>query len=225
MLKISEVEQLFKDIFAEAKVLSVESIYETEDNFDKLVISIHEITMDDIGVIHTKFIFKVNKERSELTEDSFIYLYDINCAYHKVNYSGLEQLKQKITDIFESGNFGEDITSLSDFMEAPAMFLNHYLMRAKVTGYSIFNVKYTPKFKHAPCSETTFDFKISVNNSYNIDLTIRKITVDEGKSRYYKLQFKFLDHIENIEIDSLKNIHFKIGTGIADVLDKYLINK
>ncbi len=219
MLKISEVEQVFKDIFSEAKVLSVESVFETEEEFDKLVISVHEITMDDIGIIHTKFVFKSNKERTELIENSFIYLFDINCVYHKVNFRDLEQLKLKIRDIFESTSFGDDIIALSDFMEAPAMFLNYYMMKADVTGYSIFNVKYSPKFKLAPCSETTFDFEISVNNTYIINLCIKKMTTDKVS---YKLQFRFLDHSENIEVDSLKNIHMKIGSGIAEILDKYL---
>jgi hypothetical protein len=221
MLKISEVDQLFKSIFEEAKVLSVESVFETEAEFDKLVISIHEITMDDIGIIHTKFIFMVNKERTELVEDSFIYLFDINCVYHKVSIGDLEELRTKIKDIFESVSFGDDITALSDFLEAPAMFLNYYMMKADVTGYSVFNVKYTPKFKLAPCSETTFDFEISVNNSYNIHLSIKKVSTQDSPSMY-KLQFRFLDHSENIELDSLKNIHMKIGSGIAEILDKYL---
>lgn len=219
MLRISEIEQMFKNIFSEAKVLSVESVFESEDTFDKLVISVHEITMDDIGIIHTKFIFKCNKERTELIENSFTYLFDINCVYHKVNFRDLEQLQSKVKDIFESTAFGDDIIALSDFLEAPAMFLNYYMMKSNVTDYSVFNVKYTPKFKLAPCSETTFDFEISVNNTYSINLCIKKMSVDP---LVYKLQFRFLDHSEITEVDSLKNIHMKIGSGIAKMLDKYL---
>ncbi len=221
-IKISEVEDVFKKIFEEAKVLSVDSLYEnTEEDFSKLVISMHEVTTDDVGVIHTKFIFKVNKEKTHIVENSFIYLFDINCIYHKVNFQDLSTLENKVQDIFDTANFGEDLIILSDFLEAPAMFLNYYLMRSDIKGYSIFNVKYSPKFKHAPCGDTTFDFKISVNNSYNIDLSIKKIDQEDSNSSY-QLHFKFLDNTETTEMDTMKNIHFRIGSGIAEILEKYL---
>ena len=224
MIKISEVEALFKKILEDAKVQSVDSLYEIPEgtDFHKLVISLHEITTDDVGVIHTKFIFKVNPERTKLVDNSFIYLYDINCNYHKINFKDLSQLENKIKDIFESNDFGEDLIILSDLLEAPAMFINYYLMRADITGYSIFDVKYDPKFKHAPCNEITFDFKISVNNSYVIELSIKKIDGADDEAPSYKFTSKFLDHIDTIEVDTLKNIHYRIGTGIAEVLDKYL---
>jgi len=223
-IKISEIESLFKKILEEAKVQSVDSLYEIPEgtDFHKLVISLHEITTDDVGIIHTKFIFKVDTERRHLVENSFIYLYDLNCNYHKINFKDLSQLENKIKDIFESADFGEDLTILSDFLEAPAMFLNYYMMRADITGYSIFDVKYAPKFKHAPCDEMTYDFKISVNNSYNIDISVKKVDNAEDEAPTYKITFKFLDNIETVESDTLKNIHFRIGSGIAEILDKYL---
>jgi hypothetical protein len=222
-IKISEVEETFKKILEDAKVQSVDSVYEVPEDadFHKLVISMHEVSMGDVGIIHTKFIFKVNTERTELLENSFIYLYDLNCNYHKVNFKDISQLENKIKDILESNDFGDDINILSDFLEAPAMFLSYYMKRAGITEYSIFDVKYSPKFKHVPCNEITFDFKVSVNNSYNIDVSIKKIDIaDEAPS--YKFTFKFLDNIETIDTDTLTNIHFRIGSGIADTLDKYL---
>lgn len=223
-IKISDIESLFDKIFEEAKVQSIDSLYEipeTDDTFHKLVISIHGINMEDVGIIHTKFIFKVNTERTKLVDNSFIYLFDVNCNYHKINFKDLSQLENKIKDIIESNDFGEDITILSDFLEAPAMFINYYMMRADITGYSVFDVEYSPKFKHAPCNEITFDFKISVNNSYVIELSIKKID-PEDEAASYRLTFRFLDNTEVVESDTLKNIHFRIGSGIAEILDKYL---
>lgn len=224
VIKISEVEALFKKILEDAKVQSVDSLYEIPEDadFHKLVISLHEITTDDVGVIHTKFIFKVNPERTKLVDNSFIYLFDINCNYHKINFKDLSQLENKIKDIFESNDFGEDLIILSDLLEAPAMFISYYMMRADITGYSIFDFKYDPKFKHAPCNEITFDFKISVSNSYVIELSIKKIDNSEDDAPSYKFTSKFLDHTDTIEADTLKNIHYRIGTGIAQILDKYL---
>ena len=229
-IKISEIEQTFKDIFEEENgvVTSVESVYELspEEDFYKLVISIHGLSIEDVSIIHTKFIFKADLDKRNIVEDSFIYLYDINCVYHKIEFSNVIDLKEKIEDIIESNDFGNDIQILSDFIEAPSMFLNYYMRRAKITDYSIFDVEYEPKFKTTPCDKTTFDFKININNSYNMELSIRKIErIEEEEVDTYKFQFKFMDEIETIETDTLKNVHFYIGDNIARILDRKLKNK
>jgi hypothetical protein len=169
MVRISEIEQVFKDIFQdeEGKVSSVETIYELSKNEDfyKLVISIHGISVEDTLIIHTKFIFKTDLEKKNVIDNSFIYLYDINCVYNKIEFKNSIDLKTKIDDIISSNDFGQDIQILSDFIEAPAMFLNYYMKRSKITDYSIFDVEYDPKFKTVPCEEITFYFDINVNIS------------------------------------------------------------
>ena len=62
MIKISEIEEIFKEIFDEDKglVKSVETVYEQPNgssDFLKLVISIHGLTFEDVSIIHTKFVF------------------------------------------------------------------------------------------------------------------------------------------------------------------------
>ena len=155
---------------------------------------------------------------------TFIYLYDINCIYHKIDFKNSIDLKERIEKILETNNFGEDIKILSDFISAPAMFLNHYMRRAKITEYSVFDVKYDPKFKTAPCDEVTFDFDININDNYNISLSIHKIdrpsNVEELDT--YKLQFKFMDEVKSMEIDTITNIHYTIGSKIAEILDNRL---
>ena len=229
-IKISEVEQVFKEVFDEEEglVTSVESIYESskDGDFYKLVISIQGLTTEDVVIIHTKFIFKTDLDKRNIIEDSFIYLYDINCVYHKVEFDNVIDMRSKIEDIIESNNFGEDIQILSDFIEAPAMFLNYYMRRAKITDYSIFDVEYQPKFKTQPCDNTTFDFKININNNYDMELSIRKVDRDsEDELDTYKYQFRFMDEIETVETDTLKNMHYFIGDNIAKILDKKLKNK
>jgi hypothetical protein len=226
-IKISEIEVLFKKIFEEeeGKVSSVETLYEMSDNeeFYKLVISIHGLSMNETLIIHTKFIFKTDLNKKYLTDDSFIYLYDINCVYHKVDFTNTIDLKNKIEGIIESNNFGMDIQILSDFIEAPSMFLNYYMKRAKITDYSIFDVAYDPKFKTVPCNQVTFDFDINVNNNYTINLSIKKIDrKDEEDYDKYKFHFAFLDSHETTETESLKNIHYFIGSSIAKILDEKL---
>lgn len=229
MIKIQEVEQAFKDVLEEDEglVQSIETIYEmsADEDFYKLVVSIHGLSVEDTIIIHTKFIFKTDLEKRNIIDNSFIYLYDINCVYHKLDFKNIMDLKGKIEDIIESNNFGEDIKILSDFIEAPAMFLNYYMRRAKITDYSIFDVKYEPKFKTTPCDKTTFDFEIDINNNYKFNLSIYKIdkpSDDEDNQDIYKFQFKFMDEIETFESDTLDNIHYFIGSNIARMLDKKL---
>jgi len=228
MIRIAEIEQTFKDIFEEEEglVQSVETTYEMsgDEEFYKLVISIHGLSVEDTLIIHTKFIFKTDLEKRNLIDNSFIYLFDINCNYHKVDFNNVVDMKNKIEDIIESNDFGEDIQILSDFIEAPAMFLNYYMRRAKITDYSIFDVKYEPKFKTTPCDKVTFDFEIDVNNNYKIDVSIYKIdrNSDEEENDTYRYQFKFMDDVETVEADTIRNIHFTIGSNIARILDKKL---
>jgi hypothetical protein len=227
MIRIAEIEQTFKDIFEEGGLIqSIDTVYELSKNeeFYKLVISIHGLSVEDTLIIHTKFIFKTDVEKRKLIDNSFIYLYDINCNYRKVDFRNIIDLKSKIEEIIQSNDFGEDIQILSDFIEAPAMFLNHYMRRAKITDYSIFDVIYEPKFKTAPCDAITFDFDVNVNNNYKINISIYKIDrpSDEDEQDTYRYKFTFMDEMETIESDTLRNIHFTIGSNIARILDKKL---
>ena len=229
-IKISEIEEVFRDIFREEKgmVNTVETVYEMpkKEDFLKLVISINGLSTEDTSIIHTKFILKTDLEKRNIIDNSFIYLYDINCVYHKIEFSTIIDLKKKIEDVIESKNFGEDLQILSDFTESPAMFLNYYMKRAKITEYSIFDVEYEPKFKTTPCDKTTFDFKININDNYKMELSISKIDADEKDEKdTYRYQFRFMDEIETVEADTLKNLHYFIGSNIAKLLDRKLKNK
>ena len=229
-IKISEIEEVFKEVLDEEKgvVNTIETIYEmsNQEDFLKLVISVHGLATEDTSIIHTKFIFKTDLEKRNIIDNSFIYLYDINCIYHKIEFSTIIDLKKKIEDVVESKNFGEDLQILSDFIEAPAMFLNYYMKRAKITDYSIFDVEYEPKFKTTPCDKTTFDFKININDNYHMELSISKIDADEKDEKdTYRYQFRFMDEIETVEADTLKNLHYFIGSNIAKLLDRKLKNK
>lgn len=221
---ISTIEQIFKEVFDEDKglVKSVESVYEKSEDGEylKLVISIHNIKTDISTIIHTKFIFKTDLEKINILENSFVYLYDINCRYRKVDFNDESSLKESIDDIISSTDFGKDIKILSDFIEAPSMFLNYYFKKSNITNYSVFDVQYEPKFKIQPCDKTTFDFKVNVNNSYDIEISISKIEDDEKIS--YKVYTKFLDDYIIEEIDTLNNVQNIIGSSITSILDKRL---
>ena len=226
-IRIQELEQAFKEIFqdVEGKVNSVDTVYEMSEKEDyyKLVISIHNLSVEDTLIIHTKFIFKTDIKKQFVIEPSFLYLYDINCIYHKVDFDNVIDLKTKVEEVIKSNDFGEDIQILSDFIEAPAMFLNYYMKRSKITDYSIFDVEYSPRFKTTPCDKTTFDFKININNNYIIELSISKKQREKDEDYdTYKFRFKFLDEYKTVENDTLNNIHFTIGSNLAKLLDEKL---
>lgn len=225
-VRLADIEDLIKEIFeeGEGKVSSVDSIFEKiDDQTNKLVISMHHVSMGETIVMHTKFIFKTDMEKRWVIEDSFIYLYDINCTYHRIEFENKLDLKNKIKDIIESNDFGKDLQILSDFIEAPAMFLNYYMKKNNITDYSIFDVTYDPKFKTISCDKMTFDFDINVNNSYTIKLSIKKVEAEnEDEVDVYKFHFSLLDSNRTVETDTLKNIHFTIGSEVASMLDEKL---
>jgi hypothetical protein len=78
----------------------------------------------------------------------------------------------------------------------------------------------------AQCIQKNFfnDFEIDINNNYKIDVSIYKVDrkSDEKENDTYRYQFKFMDDIETIENDTIRNIHFTIGSNIARMLDKKL---
>ncbi len=227
MVSIREIEQVFKNVFQEEEglVQSIETVYEMgeDKSYYKLVMSIHGLVVEDTMIIHTKFIFKTDLEKRLVTEDSFTYLYDINCVYHTMEFKSLEDMEKKVEDIVESNNFGDDIKLLSDFIEAPAMFLNHYLRREKITEYSVHEVIYQPKFKTTPCNETTFDFEVNINNNHKFDVSISKVeNTEDADEDMYRYQFKFMDEVITEESDTLENIHFMIGSNVAKILDDKL---
>jgi hypothetical protein len=227
-MKISEVENIFKELFEEKKGLikTVETVYEKSKNeeFYKLVISIHDLRVQDTLIIHTKFIFKTDLEKNNLLEDAFMYLYDINCIYHTKHFSDAFDLKKKVKNIVDANKFGKDIQTLSEFIDTPGVLISHYFRENNISNYSIGNVTYEPKFKIKPCEETTFDFIINVlnaSNDYNIALCISKRKTETDKIQY-KFRFRLLEEIESVEVDKLMNIHFLIGNKIVEMLDKIL---
>ena len=81
MIKISELEKVFEELFEEeeGKVSSVETVYELSKNEDfyKLVISLQNLMTENTILIHTKFIFRCDLNKREILENSFLYLYTL----------------------------------------------------------------------------------------------------------------------------------------------------
>jgi hypothetical protein len=215
----SEIEDIFNEIFDDTKVKSIETVWEKSknDDFYKLVMSFHNIVFDTVVIIHTKFIFKFDMKKSDLLDDSFIYLHEINCHYKKVDFKDSEDLKSKVLSIITSNDFGWDLIYLSQFIESPALQLNKWLENNKVSDWSVFEVNYNPKYKIIPCKYISFDFDINLNNNYDISLNISK-----KNDELYKLQFRYLDNSKTIETESIKNVQSVICSGMIDFIDEVL---
>lgn len=227
-MKVFEIEDIFKEVFKEEEglVKTVDSVYEKSDDgkFFKLVISIHDLRIQDTLVIHTKFIFKTDLDKNNLIENSFLYLYDINCIYREINFETPLNLEESIKDIIDSNKFGKDIQLLSEFIATPGVLLSHYLRHNKITNYSVYNANYDPKFKTAPCNEVTFDFNIDMQangSDYEFSVIISK-EKDVNKNTFYRFIFKLLDKVETIDVDDLTKLHYTIGSKIVDMLNDIL---
>ena len=196
---LKDLNNIIKDTFEETLVTTVNTVYEMSDDkkFYKLVISLHGIDSEDTIILHTKFIFKTNLEKTETIADSFIYLYDINCIYKSVEYKNKEDLSDKLLDIVYSNKFGKDIKAISNFLSDPMTELNSELYRQKIENYSFFEVKYNPKFKIMPCQYINFDFDINVNNL--------KVNISKKGKDLYRFVTKMDEWMEYSEIENLEN--------------------
>ncbi len=219
---ISEIDTLFKEIFKNDLVKSVDTTYEKSGDGLKLVISIHGLSIQDTIIIHTKFMFHTDNQKINITKNEFHYLYDINCIYRIIDFNDPEDLKNKVKKIIKHNKFGINIQILSEFIDnSPARTLNKYFNDNNVVKYSVDNVNYEPKFKMQPCDETTFDFDISVSNKYNIKVIISKGNDPDEENRF-KFRFRLLNDSEEVNVKELKNISSLIGGKIIEILDNFL---
>jgi len=178
MLTIESVDSCIKDVFKGVKMRSVETLYEKIDGKTdalKLVFVLHQIELGAQPIILTKFVFKTDVMKVMLVEDSFTYLYDINCKYKQMFFRSEEELKMKLKTIVKKALFGPNVQALSSFMAGPATQINAELKKIGAVEHTVFNVKYDPKIAVLPCESQSFDFLINVNNAYDVQMNLRKI--------------------------------------------------
>jgi hypothetical protein len=215
-ITVEEIRDAIKNIFKDEKIFDISSVYEKIDDSNdlKLVIVFNKLFYKETIVMYTKLIFVTDKDKTHLTKNSFMYLYDVNCIYHNVDFEDVEDFKKKLKKIFKSEKFGENIKILSKFIESPAMLVNDWLAKNDVRNISVFGFTYEPKIKIIPCKSLFFNFNIDVNHSHKIDLIISK---DKDKFKY---EFKFVDNVVMVEKRNLKDM---VET-IADTLKNNIKN-
>lgn len=206
-MEIKEVEKIIKDVLGDADILNTENVYEKIEGSDnlKLVIFFNKIFHQKHSVLYTKLIFVTNPDKTEISQNSFLYLYDINCIYNSVEFSDTTDLKKKLKNIFTKELFGPNLKSLNEFIEKPAFLINEWLKDNRINDINISNVQYKPKMFIVPCKSIFFSFILTVNNT-DVELTITK----EG-SEQFNLAFTILNNIINVEKSNLKSLIETIG--------------
>jgi len=213
-ISIKEIERSIKNVFSGAEVLKTNSVYESIDDSDnlKLIIFINKLFEKNISVLYTKLIFVVDSKKINLVNNSFLYLYDINCNYSNVDFTDTDDFEKKLKNIIKNEKFGTDLKILSKFIEYPAFSINEWFKKNLISALSITNVKYDPKMFIMPCKSLFFSFKITVNN-IDIDFTIKK-----ENNETYIFTFNINDEIINIEKPNLKTLISTIGTTLKNNL-------
>lgn len=212
-ITIEEISKALKNVFSDAEILSTDNVYEKIENSEnlKLVIFLNKLFDGDISILYTKLIFVVDKEKTYLAQNSFSYLYDINCEYHTREFEDIEEFKKKVSNIFDNKIFGDNTLVLSKFIESPAVLINTWFEDNKIDDISIFNVKYGPKVHIMPCKSLFFSFDININNTNNIELIIKK-----EKDGLFYLNFKIHDKTVTIERNNLSTLIETIGDTIKN---------
>jgi len=213
-ITIEEIETVIKEVFDKSDVLNTSSVYEkipNEENKLKLVIFFNKIFGDHDAIIYTKMIFVTDIDKIHILNNSFLYLYDINCQYNNVEFDDTYDLYNKLYNIISKHKFGKDIKILSEFIEKPSFLINDWLKRNDITKFSITSIKYTPKTHIIPCKSLSFSFNININN---IDIPLNILKSD-------KILYSFIINKKNINIEK-QNLNTLIET-IGDTLKNNII--
>lgn len=214
IISLSDVENIIKTVFSDTRVSSVSTLYEKEDNINKLIITINNLFYEETNIIHTKFIFYTDNKKRKLNENYFHYHYNINCNYKKVDFSDLIDLEEKLNEIINDRKFGKDLKILSDLSVTLASDVNQILSENNISDISIYTITYIPIVDAVPCDSLTFRFDINIDDTRFIKMIIKKIDKEE-----YKITFNENDWFEDVTIGSLK----AIPQTITEMIKNYIV--
>lgn len=215
VISLADVENIIKAVFSDMKVASVKTLYERDEETQelKLIVSINNLFYDKTDILHTKFVFMVDDDKTKLAKDVFYYLYDINCVWKSVDIDGMVDLEQSITDIILDRKFGKDIKELSDINVSMAFDVNEWLKRNDVSNVSVFNVSYEPIVDNMPCDSLSFTFKMNINDKREITIRLQK--TDDNS---YKVSFKENEWFYDITISDIGAFVQVVGETIKNYI-------
>jgi len=208
MITVADLVNKITTVFDTTKVLSVDTVYEHIKDSDelKLIIFMNKVLYEDVNILYTKLIFITDANKTNVTKNYFTYLFDINCVYHRVEFTDLEDMSQKIIDVFKKTDFGDNIKILSKFIKSPATLINEWFRDNQYTGLSVVGFKYEPKIKIQPCKSLFFSFEIDLNNNQSVSLEVTK-----EADKVFILKFNVFDKFYTVEQPNLNNLVQVIG--------------
>ena len=214
IIGLAEVEKIFKTVFDEAKVSSVKSLYDNDEETGetKLIISMNNLFFEETNILYTKFIFLVDKDKTKLQKNKFFYLYDINCNFKEILFDDSAELSIELNKILNTESFGQDIKDLSDMSVSMTTKTNEWLSSNNVENVSVYSIKYQPLVDNIPCDSLFFRFEINIDDSRFIELNIRK-NEEEGE---YKLSFNEGEWFHQVIIEDIKGTIQTIGETIKN---------
>ena len=195
MEKISllDLDNIIKEIFDEKLVRVVDTTYEQRDDVLTLIVSLHELEMEDTVIIHTKFIFYVDDDKKYLNDNKFSYLKNLGCGYEYIEFEDIDDLRVKLNNILESNDFDTELIEISEFISiTPETMLNEHFYNRDIEFMTVTQFSYNPRKAITPCSKTTYDFVILVNETYEIEVSIKRNDVKAEKSTF-DITYRFED--------------------------------
>jgi hypothetical protein len=213
-ISLSDLDKVIKKIFNESKIQSIKTTFEKDGNDRlKFVIAINNLFFNKSNILHTKFMFYTDLEKTKILGNSFKYLFDINCIYREVQFNDAIDMETKINDIINNKKFGNNIKDISNIYVTLSSSINEMIRKKKIENVTVYNVEYAPLVDIVPCDSFSFNFNINVNNTSELKMNIQKINNNE-----YKYSFTDKDWHEDITKSDIK------GTVdiITDVIKNYL---
>ena len=219
-ITIQEIERAIKEVMAGSEIQYSDSVYEEKDGILRLIIFFNKLFTEKEVVIYTKLMFNVDENKIYVLPNKsgqyfFKYLYDINCHYEMKIFDDIQDFKSQWDSIIKTNKFGENLKILSEFIKHPAFAIDEWLQKNEVSDVSVTGVKYDPRVKIMPCKSLSFHFVMTINNSEDVELSIKK----EGKNDYI---LTFQINGENIEKESehLTNLVQIIGDTLKEKFSK-----
>lgn len=215
-IAIRDIESAIREAMSGSEIQFSDSVYEEKDGKLRLIIFFNKLFSTENVVLYTKLLFEVDDNKEYLSENKnqqnfFKYLYDINCQYKMKIIDDINDFKNQWSQIIKENNFGPNIKILSEFIKQPSFLVNDWFNKNNVKYVSLTGFKYEPKLKIMPCKSLSFHFVLTVNNSEEVELYIRK----EGKNDYI-YTFSINGKSKTIEKSDLTTLVQTIGETLKD---------
>ncbi len=216
MITIQNIEQAIREVMAGSEIQYTNSVYEEKDGILRLILFFNKLFSKDQVIIYTKLMFNVDdkKERLLVTKEknySFKYLYDINCQYEKKFFDDINDFKNQWSSVIKNNKFGDNIKILSEFIKQPSFIINDWLNKNNVKDISVTGVKYDPRVKVMPCKSLFFHFVLTINNSDEVELYVKK----EGKNDFV-ITLRINEDNFDTNVPDLKTFIQVIGEALKD---------